>query len=106
VALCTAGIGSTSPGGSTSKSRDEIEKVLGHISRLDMKNKIRICFCRIVKTKPETTYDNFGATSANVRAGLPAAVCRGRFDERTIEDSILVFCNRVYQDSVSVYACM
>ena len=36
-----------------------METVLATFPRLDMKREISGCFCRIIKTKPETTYDNF-----------------------------------------------
>jgi len=60
VALCTAGIGLDFAGWQYEQiPRDEMENVLATFPRLDMKQQITDCFCRIVKTKPETTYDNF-----------------------------------------------
>lgn len=60
VALCNAGIGLDSGGRQYEQiPRDEMEKALAAFPRLNMKQEITDCFCRIVNAKPETTYDNF-----------------------------------------------
>ncbi|TCR90102.1 HD domain-containing protein [Rhizobium sp. BK376] len=60
VALCTAGIGLDFGG----RAFDEIPAstmtaILDAFPRLQMKKRITDCFCCIIETKPETTYDNF-----------------------------------------------
>ena len=36
-----------------------MKSILAGFPRLDMKRRFKDSVCRIVKTKPETTYDNF-----------------------------------------------
>jgi len=60
VALCTAGIGLDFGGPQYDQiPPDEINDILAAFPRLDMKRCFTDSICRIVKTKPETTYDNF-----------------------------------------------
>ena len=60
VALCTAGIGLDIAGRQFDQiPSDEMESVLAAFPRLDMKREVSDCLCRIIKTKPDTTYDNF-----------------------------------------------
>jgi len=60
VALCTAGIGLDFGGPQYDRiPRDEMKSVLAAFPRLDMKRGFTDSICRIVKTRPETTYDNF-----------------------------------------------
>ena len=60
VAICTAGIGLDYGGPQYDRiPRDEMKSVLAAFPRLDMKRGFTDSVCRIVKTKPETTYDNF-----------------------------------------------
>ena len=59
VALCTAGIGVEFGFQYDRIPPDEMKSVLGAFPRLDMKRCFTDSVCRIVKTKPETTYDNF-----------------------------------------------
>ena len=60
VALCTAGIGLDFGGPQYDQiPPDEMKSILAAFPRLDMKRGFTDSICRIVKTKPETTYDNF-----------------------------------------------
>jgi hypothetical protein len=60
VALCTAGIGLDFGGPQYDQiPPDEMNNILAAFPRLDMKRGFTDSVCRIVKTKPETTYDNF-----------------------------------------------
>ena len=59
VALCTAGIG-LEFGFQYDRIRpNEMKSILAAFPRLDMKRRFTDSVCGIVKTKPETTYDNF-----------------------------------------------
>jgi hypothetical protein len=59
VALCTAGIGVEFGFQYDRIAPHEMESILAAFPRLDMKRGFTDSVCRIVKTKPETTYDNF-----------------------------------------------
>ena len=60
VALCTAGIGLDYGGPQYDRiPPDEMKSILGAFPRLEMKRRFTDSVCRIVKTRPETTYDNF-----------------------------------------------
>jgi hypothetical protein len=60
VALSTAGIALDFGGLQYEQiPKDEMESVLAAFPRLDMKRAFTGAVCRIVETKPETTYDNF-----------------------------------------------
>ena len=60
VALCTAGIGLDYGGPQYDQiPSDEMENILTEFPRLDMKRCFTDSVCGIIKTKPETTYDNF-----------------------------------------------
>jgi hypothetical protein len=60
VALCTAGIGLDWGGFQYDQiPPDEMNGILAAFPRLDMKRAFTDSVCRIVKTRPETTYDNF-----------------------------------------------
>ena len=60
VALCTAGIVLDFGGLQYDRiPRDEMKAVLAAFPSLDMKRAFTDSVCRIVKTRPETTYDNF-----------------------------------------------
>jgi hypothetical protein len=59
VALCTAGIGVEFGFQYDRIPPDEMKSILAAFPRLDMKRCFADSVCRIVKTKPETTYDNF-----------------------------------------------
>jgi hypothetical protein len=59
VALCTAGIGVEFGFQYDRIPPDEMKSILAAFPRLDMKQRFTDSVCRIVKTKPETTYDNF-----------------------------------------------
>jgi len=62
VSICTAGIGLDWGGfGYESLSAPRIAAVLDAFPRLDMKQRFTQAVCRIVKTRPTTTYDNFAA---------------------------------------------
>jgi hypothetical protein len=61
VALCTAGIGVEFGFQYDRIPSDEMESILTAFPRLEMKQQFADSVCRIVKTKPETTYDNFAA---------------------------------------------
>lgn len=60
VALCTAGIGLDYGGPQYDRiPPDDMKGILAAFPRLDMKRCFTDSVCRIIKTKPETTYDNF-----------------------------------------------
>ncbi len=59
VALCTAGIGVEFGFQYERIPPDEMKIILTEFPRLEMKQRFKDSVCRIVKTKPETTYDNF-----------------------------------------------
>jgi len=59
VALCTAGIGVEFGFQYDQIPPDEMKSILAEYPRLEMKQRFADSVCRIVKTKPETTYDNF-----------------------------------------------
>ena len=59
VALCTAGIGVEFGFQYHRIPSHEMKSILEAFPRLDMKRRFTDSVCRIVKTKPETTYDNF-----------------------------------------------
>jgi hypothetical protein len=62
VALCTAGIGVDWGGFQYDQiPPDEMDGILAAFPRLDMKQGFTDSVCRIVKARPETTYDNFAA---------------------------------------------
>lgn len=61
VALCTAGIGVEFGFQYDRIPPDDIQGILAAFPRQGMKQGFRDAVCRIVKTKPETTYDNFAA---------------------------------------------
>jgi hypothetical protein len=59
VALCTAGIGVEFGFQYDRIPPNEMKSILAAFPRLEMKQRFKDSVCRIVKTKPETTYDNF-----------------------------------------------
>ena len=59
VALCTAGIGVEFGFQYDRIPPNEMKSILAAFPRLDMKRRFADSVCRIVETKPETTYDNF-----------------------------------------------
>lgn len=59
VALCTAGIGVEFGFQYDRIPPGEMQSILAEFPRLEMKRRFKDEVCRIVKTKPETTYDNF-----------------------------------------------
>jgi len=59
VALCTAGIGVEFGFQYDRIPPNEMKSILAAFPRLDMKRRFADSVCHIVKTKPETTYDNF-----------------------------------------------
>ena len=59
VALCTAGIGVEFGFQYNRIPPTEMQSILAAFPRLDMKRRFTDSVCRIVKTRPETTYDNF-----------------------------------------------
>ena len=59
VALCTAGIGVEFGFQYDRIPPNEMQSILAAFPRLGMKRGFTDAVCRIVKTKPETTYDNF-----------------------------------------------
>jgi hypothetical protein len=62
VALCTAGIGVDWGGFQYDQiPPDEMNGILAAFPRLDMKQGFTDSVCRIVQTRPETTYDNFAS---------------------------------------------
>ena len=61
VALCTAGIGVEFGFQYDRIPPNEMTSILAAFPRLEMKRRFADSVCRIVKTRPETTYDNFAA---------------------------------------------
>ena len=62
VSLCTAGVGFDWGGfGYESLSASRIAEVVEAFPRLDMKQRFAQAVCRVVNTRPTTTYDNFAA---------------------------------------------
>ena len=59
VALCTAGIGVEFGFQYERIPPGEMQSILAAFPRLEMKRRFTESVCRIVKTRPETTYDNF-----------------------------------------------
>lgn len=59
VALCTAGIGVEFGFQYDRIPRNEMESILAAFPRLEMKRRFTDAVCRVVRAKPETTYDNF-----------------------------------------------
>jgi hypothetical protein len=59
VVLCTAGIGVEFGFQYDRIPPNEMKSILDAFPRLQMKRRFTDSVCRIVKTKPETTYDNF-----------------------------------------------
>ena len=59
VALCTAGIGVEFGFQYDRIPANDMKSILAAFPRLDMKRRFADSVCRIVKTRPETTYDNF-----------------------------------------------
>jgi hypothetical protein len=60
VALCTAGIGLDWGGwGYDMLTPEQMATILEAFPRLEMKQRFTHAVCRIVETRPETTYDNF-----------------------------------------------
>jgi HD domain-containing protein len=61
VALCTAGIGVEFGFQYDRIPPNEMKSILAAFPRLEMKRRFRDSVCRIVNSKPETTYDNFAS---------------------------------------------
>lgn len=60
VALCTSGIGLDWGGwGYETLSATQVAAIVDAFPRLDMKRRFARDVCRIVETRPDTTYDNF-----------------------------------------------
>ena len=59
VALCTAGIGVEFGFQYDRIPRNEMKSILAAFPRLEMKRRFTDSVCRIVETRPQTTYDNF-----------------------------------------------
>ena len=59
VALCTAGIGVEFGFQYDRIPPNEMKSILDAFPRLAMKQRFKDSVCRVVKAKPETTYDNF-----------------------------------------------
>jgi hypothetical protein len=60
VALCTAGIGLDWGGwGYETLTKAQIAEIFDAFPRLQMKQRFTRAVCRLVETRPETTYDNF-----------------------------------------------
>ena len=60
VALGTAGIALDFGGLQYAQiPADEMQGILAEFPRLGMKQSFADCICRVIKTRPETTYDNF-----------------------------------------------
>jgi hypothetical protein len=60
VALCTAGIGLDWGGwGHEMLTSEQVDAIVDAFPRLDMKQRFTRAVCRIVETRPATTYDNF-----------------------------------------------
>ena len=66
VALSTAGIGLDWGGfGYDMVSKDQVAAIVDAFPRLEMKQRFTRAVCGIVEMRPDTTYDNFAAISAN-----------------------------------------
>jgi len=61
VALCTAGIGVEFGFQYDRIPPTDMQNILAAFPRLEMKRQFADTVCRVVKAKPETTYDNFAA---------------------------------------------
>lgn len=60
VALCTAGIGLDWGGwGREALSKAQVDEIVDAFPRLQMKQQFTRAVCRIVETRPDTTFDNF-----------------------------------------------
>ena len=59
VALCTAGIGVEFGFQYDQIPPNEMKSILAAFPRLEMKRRFTDAVCRVVETKPATTYDNF-----------------------------------------------
>jgi hypothetical protein len=59
IALCTAGIGVEFGFQYDRIPPTDMQSILAAFPRLEMKRRFTDSVCRIVKTRPETTYDNF-----------------------------------------------
>jgi hypothetical protein len=60
VALCSAGtVVDWSGQGAEKLPKDQVAEILETFPRLEMKQRFTRAVCEIVKTRPETTYDNF-----------------------------------------------
>jgi hypothetical protein len=60
VALCTAGIGLDFAGAQYDQiPPEEMTSIIAAFPRLDMKRSFKDSVCCVVRTKPETTFDNF-----------------------------------------------
>lgn len=59
VALCTAGIGVEFGFQYDQIPPNEMKSILAAFPRLEMKRRFKDSVCRIVETRPQTTYDNF-----------------------------------------------
>jgi hypothetical protein len=73
VALCTAGIGVELGFQYDRMPPNEMQSILNAFPRLEMKRRFTDSVCRIVKAKPETTYDNsceiLGSVSCQATVG-------------------------------------
>jgi hypothetical protein len=66
VALCTSGIGLDWGGfGYDSLPAPQIAEIVDAFPRLQMKERFASAVCRIVETRPTTTYDNFASDFGN-----------------------------------------
>jgi hypothetical protein len=62
VALCTAGIGLDWGGwGYDRLTEDQVARIVTAFPRLEMKQRFTHAVCRVVETRPATTYDNFAS---------------------------------------------
>jgi HD domain-containing protein len=61
VALCTAGIGVEFGFQYDRIPPNEMQSIIAAFPRLEMKRRFTESVCRIVETRPETTYDNFAS---------------------------------------------
>lgn len=61
VALCTAGIGVEFGFQYDRIPPDEMRSIIAAFPRLEMKRRFTDSVCRVVASKPETTYDNFAS---------------------------------------------
>ena len=85
MVLCTGGIGVEFGFQYDLDPAAGWRSILTAFPRLEMKRRFADSVCRIVKAKPETTYDNFrGGLRGAFRAGLQSAVYRGFPDERPV----------------------